>query len=53
MAEIDFTVLAERQYAALKGPCRKAMDEFLRELARAAGPPAQVTSHLCGHGRSL
>jgi hypothetical protein len=32
MTEIDFTVLAERQYAALKGPCRKAMDEFLRDL---------------------
>jgi hypothetical protein len=34
MTEIDFTVLAERQYAALKGPRRKAMDEFLRDLAR-------------------
>jgi hypothetical protein len=33
MTEIDFTVLAERQYAALKGPCRKAMDEFLRDLS--------------------
>jgi hypothetical protein len=32
VTDIDFTVLAERQYEALKGPHRKAMDEFLREL---------------------